>query len=381
MLDYPKLETHYERRQRVYEWTRCYGGGSSGGGDSAYSRQGTGVRETSRTVPQYISDLITQNVNGSAPDPTLVAKQNATFTNIMDKQDTSIPGYSNFMSVANQSATDYPGRSTLATSAARDPFSSTFENATVDSFKQRAADAMAQVATGPDAVRGGASRTGIAQGVLAQRLAQERGYEVRGAQQQDAAMQSDAIKTMNNVELAKTGQSVNAASTLAGLSGGLDMLKLQAGKAIDVSKLNNMGLLQLAAGLQGTEKSVQTDDFTGQGNQSSSEMHGGISCCFIFLEALNGELPWYIDRARREYRTGSRRTGYVWMSEWLVPIMQRSARCKRFVNWGLIRPFLKYGACLYKDKTARITGWLYAPYCHAWLNLWGLLGKFVKASK
>lgn len=356
--------------------------GGMGGSDtdSSYSRDGKGTKTASHVIPAGINDLITQNAAGAAPDPTMVGKQNAEYSRVLGLIKNDIPGYGNFTTLANQSTTEYPGRTQLTTTAARDPFSSNFESATNNSYKQRAADALAQMASGPDAVRGGASQTGIASAVLAERLAKERGYEVRNAQQQDQAISSDAIKTMNQVELAKSQQGLQAASTLGGLSSQQDALKLQAAKSVDIAKLNNMGLLQLAAGLQGSTDETQEDHFYGKGNQVGSNWSTGIQCCFIFLECLNGKLPWYIDLARNDYRTGSRRTGYVWMSDWLVPLMQRHARIKRFVNFVLIKPFLGYGACLYKDKERRWTGWLAAPYCELWLGIWGTLGHFVKAS-
>ena len=368
-------------RHRMENQLRCCGGFSSSSGDSSYARKGNSTSSGSHTIPANIADLITSNVTGSKPDPAALAKQTSTYNTIMDRTTESVPGFSNLSVIANQPTTTYPGREQLATAAVRDPYSTVFETATADAYKQRAADAMAQAATGPDAVRGGASQTGIASAVLAERLAKERGYEVRNAQQQDFAQSSDAIKTMNAVENAKIQQSLGASTGLSNMASQNNAIQLQAARGVDVAKMNNMGLLQLAAGIQGSNENTQHDDFTGKGYQSTNQLGGGVSCCFIFLEALNGRLPWYIELAKRKYRTGARRTGYCWMSEWLVPMMQKMPFMKRLVNFFIVTPFLNYGAWLYSDVHRKPYGWLYAPYCWTWLYLWGGLGHFVTTTR
>jgi hypothetical protein len=322
--------------------------------------------------------LVTQNAANAAPDPTLIKKQGTMFSSLMDNANSALPADSTLTSVMGQSPTGYSGRSTLASMSARNPFSGTYENTTADAFKQRASDALAQVASGPEAVRGGSARTGIAQGVMATRLGQERGHEIRAAQTAEAPLVLGATNAMTQAEQARTGQSLQAAQGLNMSRLQQQNMGLQAGRAIDVNKLNNLQLLQLASSLQGTTKDVQTDDFAGTGNQSQNMMYGGVDCCFIFLQGLNGKLPWYIELARYDYYTTQRKRGYKWMSRWLVPRMIRSRAWTTLVNVVIVKPFLAYGAWLYKDYTASWRGRVAKPYCKAWLALWNTIGRFVK---
>jgi hypothetical protein len=180
---------------------------------------------------------------------------------------------------------------------------------------------------------------------------------------------------MGQIESTKSNTATNAALGLAGIGNSVAARGLEAGKALDVNKAYNMNLLQLASELQGTKNNVVTDDMKGWGSQSGNQF--GLTCCFIFLEALNGQLPWYIEIARYEHYTPVRKRGYKWMASFLVPAMQKSAIAKWAVNAVIVKPFLRYGAWLYKDKTAKRSSALLAPYCKTWLAVWGLLGKVV----
>lgn len=357
---------------------RCYlnfGGGST---DSGYSRKGTTTNERYKKPDSFINGLVNDNLAGAAVPQSLVTQQQGVFGDIMAKTDAQSPGYAKFNELMEKSTTTYPGSTRLAEFTNIAPYSGAYETTTADAYKQRASDAMAQVASGPDAVRGGADRTGIMQGVAAERLAQGRGEEVRRAQLQDVGVVNESARTANASELGRGALVADAAKAQSGAITSQNQMQLNAGRAVDMSKLNNLGLLQLASGLTGTSVDLKTDATSGKGMQSSDNWGTGISCCFIFLEVLNGELPWYINIARREYRTGARRTGYVWMAKWLVPMMRNDPWWKRMVNMVIVQPFLRYGACLYKDISAKPSGWLYAPYCHGWLRVWGTLGHFVK---
>jgi len=285
------------------------------------------------------------------------------------------PGFNQLVDASGLSISEFPGRNALLNIAARDPYSGAFERSTADAFRQRAGDVMAMAGTGPEAVRGGDARTGIAQGVMATRLAQDRGNEVRQAQLQDTMSVLEAARGAAGIEGQRADTVTRASLGLSDLVSGVANRGLEAGKAVDNNTMFQLGLLQLASELQGRQFAKQTDNFSGRGAQSGWQ--SGITCCFIFLEALNGKLPWYVEIARFELYTPMRRAGYKWMSTWLVPQMQRRTWVRDVVNAVVIRPFLRYGAWRYRDKEAKSTSALLAPYCKAWLALWGTIGRVV----
>lgn len=380
------FEQCYEAARRIVAaekalWPGCEGalgsgGGSRGSGSTAYSRTGTGTHEQYRTVPAYMRDLIMQNTQTATTDPALAQAQKATFTSLMSKTPADVPGYSKFQTVINQPSTGFTGETALSTIAARSPYSGDFEQDTQAAYAQRAADAMAQVATGPDAVRGGVNRTSLLQGELADRLAAGRGMEVRQAQNQEVGDVLRAVTASNAIQQGLRGESMQAANMLSSLVGAQDERALAAGRAVDANKLNNLSLLGLAAGLEGTTVDKQTDNYSGMGDQSASQMQAGFNlCCFTFLEALNGELPWFVELARVEFWTPRRRNGYTWMSNWLVPAMRRSKVVRWLVNALMVRPLTKYGAWLYGEEKAKAVWRAYSPVVTGWFTLWSLIGR------
>ena len=365
-------------------WPNCEGvvaiGGGESGGSSSYKKGGFGTMERSHSVPSYISDLITANASGTAVDPGLKGLRDTTLSSLMNKQDGDIAGSNVLTAISKQSPTDYTGRSSLATVAGQTPYSGTFEANTEASYRQRAANAMAQAASGPDAVRGGTARTSIGQAQLAEQLSRERGHEVRAADSQVAGDVARASQTMAGIEGQRTGQSLSAATGLSALISDKNRQALEAGRDVTGQTLQNLGALQLAAELQGTTVGKQTDAYEGKGRTDQSQLSWNLlsGCCMTFLECLNGRLPWYVERGRKEFITPRRRAGYRWLSGLLVPVMQRWPVTKRLVNAVMVRPFLWYGAHRYGAEGASVLrGRLAVPVCKAWLAVWSTLGRFL----
>ncbi len=350
-------------------------GFGAGGSTGSYARQGVGDHRAYYDLPTAIGSLVDTNAANAATDPSLATQQTTKLSSLMTDTTPAQPGYSSLLSIANQDPTDYTGRSALVNASTRDPYSGAFEANTKAAYQQRAGDAMAQVASGPTAVRGGAARTDIAQGTMADRLAQNRGYEVRQAQQQDIQNVLGSSMGAADIEQKRAATTAGAAQGLANIGSQVGERALGAIRSVDFGKLNNMQMLKLASVLRGTQHARQTDDFSGKGNQMGTQT--GVSCCFTFLEALNGVLPWQVEMGRSEFYTPQRRRGYKWMSRKLVPAMQKHAWLKRSVNKLLVKPFIRYGEWRYSG-TNKWTSALYAPYCFAWLATWGLLGKLVK---
>ncbi len=346
--------------------------------DSAFQRQGTTQQEASYSLPSSIMSLLSSNAQSAAPNSALSGGIGSLLHSLVSQDPNAVPSKASLDTILGLSPTSFDGAATLRTIAGRNPYSSQFEDQTAESFKNRAGTAMAQVQSGPSMVRGGTARPAIAQAEMATRLGQERGTEVRNAQQQDAGQVFQASQLLNLIENARRGLQLQAQGSLAGQAAGRTAQSIEGARTGEMQKGTNIGLLQLASNMLGSRKSTTTDDLTGKGteNRSFVQGEGGLSCCFIFLSALNGGLPWYVNKARKELLTPARKAGYRWMSSILVPLMERHSWVKKAVNVVIVKPFLRYGASRYGDTTSKL-GYLFAPYCHAWLAGWSLSGKLV----
>lgn len=108
-----------------------------------------------------------------------------------------------------------------------------------------------------------------------------------------------------------------------------------------------------------------------QGQSEGSNSGYGITlCCFIFLEAYHGQMPWYVRRCRDEFATGHRVSGYRRMAASLVPLMRKSALVRALVWWLMIRPMTCFGSWLYGRTSF---GWVFAPITAMWFGVWSAL--------
>lgn len=265
-------------------WPRCEGavaiisgGGSGSESESAFSRHGTSDNTLNYNLPAFLNELITRNANTAGSDPALGGQQSTLLSKLMGRTDTGIANQTTLDSNIAIQPTSFTGASNLASISARDPFSSQFETDTKASYEQRARDAMSMAATGPDAVRGGNARTGIAQGVMADRLAQGRGQEVRNAQLQDSGLVGMASQMFNDIEGRRRAVQLGAQGQKVGQIQGQDQNALGAAKTLDQRKLSNLGALQLASDLLGTKLGNTTDALDGKGAQTNSGWNAGIT--------------------------------------------------------------------------------------------------------
>lgn len=158
------------------------------------------------------------------------------------------------------------------------------------------------------------------------------------------------------------GQGISSAVALLSGANPYEGLRLQR----DVSPISTSE--------SGTSTTESAGTSSTQGTQSStgSNVGAGISlCCFIFLEALNGELPGFVRRCRDQFCTGPRVRGYRRMSRWLVPAMRVSSRAAKLVNFLMVRPLMQWGGWLYGEAGYK-RGWLYFPFVLFWFNLWAM---------
>lgn len=99
-----------------------------------------------------------------------------------------------------------------------------------------------------------------------------------------------------------------------------------------------------------------------------------VKCCFIFMEGLNGQLPWTVRKYRDlyYYAEPAIATGYKRMAKWLVPVMEKSAMIKSLVNELMIMPMVQYG---YYLEGLTDNGSQYKDINNFWLKVWKYLGK------
>ena len=97
-----------------------------------------------------------------------------------------------------------------------------------------------------------------------------------------------------------------------------------------------------------------------------------VSCCFIFLAAHGGELPWWVRYLRNVLADDETRRGYIRMSRWLVPILQRSEFARVITQAAMTYPITEYGAAM---VGVRPEGIVFAPIKRFWFAVWKHLGK------
>lgn len=250
------------------------GGGSKGKVDTKFKRAGNSTNQSSFNLPAELSGLVDKQVTeGAADSGPMLAKQQGFLSSLFDRASSpsTIPGYATLQQIMGLVPESFEGSSSLRTMAGRDPYSSNFEAKTEDAFRQRSSDALSMVQSGPNMVRGGQSRTPIAQGVLATRLGQERGKEVRDAQTQEAGIVSGAAQLLNLIETARRGQSMQAQGQLGGQSLGWAGAGAQGADAVTKSRASQSAMLELAARLLGSQTAATNDDLEGKGMQTSQQ--------------------------------------------------------------------------------------------------------------
>lgn len=94
-------------------------------------------------------------------------------------------------------------------------------------------------------------------------------------------------------------------------------------------------------------------------------------CCWIFLAAHGGELPWYVRHCRNVLGTSETRRGYTRMSRWLVPILKRSRVARWIVRLVMTEPITMYGGYL---CGVNHDGWVFRLVKRFWFGVWNKLG-------
>lgn len=142
----------------------------------------------------------------------------------------------------------------------------------------------------------------------------------------------------------------------------------QSQQAAQQLMMNNLGIGALAP-------NYETKYSSGTGNNQQSGVQGGISCCFIFLEALNGKLPPEARIGRDHYYHKFPRTarGYVRLARYLVPLMRMSKIVTNAVNLLMVKPMLAAGKATFA-KSPTVARCACVPVAYFWILMFALLG-------
>lgn len=224
-----------------------------------------------------------------------------------------------------------------------------YEANTQDLYENRLLRSLAMSKSGPEAVSAPIAR-GQAQNQseVMEQFARERGKEVREQQVVDRQIGTSAAGAFNTEQNNQQRVSTDSLTALA---------------ALLYPKISS-----------------NVEAFSGQGDQSSTAYSLGTPyCCFIFLEAYHGTLPWWVRACRDDHasESTSRRRGYRWMAKWLVPAMRVSKLARAIVWYTMVRPLTLAGG--WKKSVPGYSNYFYlAPVAYAWFGVWWLIGKATK---
>lgn len=202
-------------------------------------------------------------------------------------------------------------------------------------------------------------------------------------------------QTFGNASRDRLGQAIGMATgAMPGMRSGVDVFQQATGKPSFANTGDarfmgaqqgqgqqtmgmGQGLLQQAGENQRMSQNINANrrDSLDRMNEVWGSVNGTVSaCCFIFLEALNGELPYTVRKYRDLYYHAEPQiaTGYKRMAAWLVPAMERSSFVKSLVNELMVSPMVNYGQYLEGHTT---NGSQYKTLNNFWLRVWKYLGR------
>jgi hypothetical protein len=355
---------------------------------TAFQRVGTTSEAKNVNLPSWLSSLITSNTGNASVPASLTNADTSFLTGLLGRDNTSVPGGSAYDTLINliSNPSAYGGKSALDSMIARNPYSTDYETSTKALYDRIIGERRADAMSGPSNVRGGQARTGFELAEIDTQGALNRFREIRGQQDKEAGVVQQAVQISNTIEQMRRGVGLQAQQGKNQIANTQTQESLAASDNVNKRRTNNAANLSLAAEMFGSPTLTTTTNLAGLGHQAtdSHNTSAGVTCCFIFLEVLNGQLPEYVRKGRDEFATGSRRNGYNWMASWLVPLMKRYAVIKNVVNHLLVKPFLVLGKHHYDpDGTFRgaCTWLLLRPYAQGWFTLWSTLSIFHKETK
>jgi hypothetical protein len=353
-------------------------GGSTGVGDTRFSRKGTAETSSFRDLTPKHQGLFTDALDASKPG-SANASVNGMLNNRINADVGERPYRSDICQIIKSNLPNQksPAENVLNRQATQDVYSNRYENNTFNRYAEEVQKAMGMARSGPGMTRGGTAAQGFAQAQVVndlgmnreQALVQNRGTDAQIGQGAAGLLQQNR-HSMNSDAIGAIGQGQQ------GYSAFLQNMMSAAGLASERGKMFN-DLVPTYTTLDSVMKGKERNDLSGRGAQTSSSMGGGFNlCCFIFMEAYNGEMPEHVRACRDEFapESSARRKGYILMSRWLVPAMRVSGFSRSLTNHLLIRPLTRWGAW-YKNVPGSKFQYRDALAKRFWFGVWELIGK------
>jgi hypothetical protein len=125
----------------------------------------------------------------------------------------------------------------------------------------------------------------------------------------------------------------------------------------------------------GLEKGLAIGNTAASLASAGGSLLTGKGCCFIFMEAYIGQLPWWIRKSRDYFYTPQRNRGYNRLANFLVPLMTRFTFVRSLVNETMIVPLSAYGGWLWRVPGYE-SGSKYNGFKKFWFKVFDFLGKF-----
>lgn len=310
------------------------GGGSTQEQSTDYRRSGGSSQSSSTSLPSNLSGYLSNSIQsyGGTDDK---AKS---YLHRLVGQDNTLPGYSNLM-----------------TAATLDPLSTGYETSTQATFDNRLQKSLAAARSGFENANAPLNRgKEFREAEVIGQASRDRNKEIRDQRLADFGILTGANQALN-------GQGLQAADIL------------ERGKTADTMSLHSL------AELLGSKSQSTSENFSGLGSQQATGYSYGAGagtnmCCFIFLEAYNGVLPFWVRECRDEFYTPRKRSGYVRMSSWLVPAMRRSRTVRILVNVLMVKPLTNWGG-FYKKVSGYESYAYLRPVVSFWFRVWDIIGK------
>jgi hypothetical protein len=352
-------------------------GGGTEEQSTSFSRKGTTGTSERRNVPDFLSSLMERSAETAGPHSASTgASYGFLYDLLASPASESVVDAGVLNDLIALPGSDYAGKTSLHSIASQDPYSDEFASGFEDFFRSAFEEAAAAGATGPDAVRGGANRGEFFKADMMEKAALNKTRELTNLAQRQAEISTGAASAANTIESGQRAVAAGAQGQKVGQIQQGQAQQLSASDLITKNRVANAETLAAFANILAGKAGVAEEDLSGQGSQAGSSFNwgAGVNCCFIFAEALNGPLPWYVRRGRDLMCTPQRKLGYARMAARLVPAMRRSRVVRWLVNLTMIKPFLACGKWFF---TGHGRGWLVRPVCEMWFRVWDFVGKDV----
>jgi hypothetical protein len=271
---------------------------------------------------------------------------------------------------------NFLGRSALERTAQVDPFSSNYENNSYAGYKDRVQQILADVASGPQATRGGTAATGFMQSDALNQMQNQREEQIRQNRLVDGQLQQGATSMLQNLYQQDSASQAQAGKVYNDTVMGVRGIQSNAAELDNQRQSMFNQFLPAAYQMLVPQNQKQVEQMSGRGSQSGSTMTAGVSvCCFIFMEAYKGKMPWFVRACRDDFapENSKRRAGYRRMANWLVPAMQKS-KIIRALTWLLmIKPMTLWGG-YHKKAQGYEHGKYFKPFVWFWFKFWEKYG-------